>query len=132
MGFHWTALVAALVALAGAPAATEGLAAGDPGRGAEIYERCLACHALDRNRTGPKHCGLLGRTAGTEPGFAFSEAMRSSRLVWTGASLDRFLADPLATVPNTTMGYDGIKDPGERADLIAYLARATLNSALCR
>jgi cytochrome c len=99
--------------------------AGDPERGAEIYERCQACHALDRNRTGPKHCGLIGRPAGTAPGFhGYSVALKDSGIVWDHSSLDRFLADPLGTVPGTRMGYAGVKDPQERADLIAFLAAA--------
>lgn len=106
-------------------------ATADPARGAVVYERCLACHALTRNRTGPKHCGLVGRAAGAVPGFAYTEAMTESGLVWDEATLDRFLADPLALIPGTAMGYDGIKNPGERADLIAYLATATPGSALC-
>jgi cytochrome c len=44
--------------------------------------------------------------------------------VWGAASLDRFLADPLGTVPGTRMGYAGVKDPLERTDLIAFLAAA--------
>jgi len=107
-------------------------AGGDPVRGEAVYDRCLACHSLTRNRTGPKHCGLLGRTAGSVSGFAYSPAMRQSGIVWDAEALDAFLTDPLAVVPETTMGYDGVKDARERADLIAYLARATLASALCR
>jgi len=99
--------------------------AGDPQRGTAVYERCQACHALDRNRTGPKHCGLIGRPAGTVPEFrGYSDALKTSGIVWDRASLDRFLADPLGTVPGTRMGYAGVKDPQERADLIAFLAAA--------
>ena len=87
--------------------------------------RCQACHALERNRTGPKHCGLIGRTAGTAPGFrGYSAALKGSGIVWSAESLDRFLADPLGTVPGTRMGYAGVKDPQERADLIAFLTAA--------
>ena len=57
-------------------------------------------------------------------GFAYSEAMRRSRVVWNEKTLDRFLADPLKAVPGTSMGYAGIPDPRERADLIAYLREA--------
>jgi cytochrome c len=110
----------AIVALASATTAN-GPLKGDPRRGEEIYGRCGACHALETNRTGPRHCGLFGRSAGTEPGFAYSEAMKRSGIVWDERSLDRFLANPTATVPGTAMGYAGIDDAQERADLIAYL-----------
>ena len=98
------------------------LAAGDPKAGEAVYSRCLACHSLEYNRTGPRHCGLVGRRAGTEPGFEeYSPAMKRSKLVWNEKTLDRFLANPLKAVPGTTMTYAGVPDAKERADLIAYL-----------
>jgi len=93
-------------------------------RGELIYERCAACHSLATDRTGPRHCGLIGRRAGSIPGFAYSPAMRKSKIVWTEANLDRFLKAPLQMVPGTAMGYDGIKDDRERGDLISYLREA--------
>ena len=98
------------------------LAAGDPKAGEAVYSRCLACHSLAYHRTGPRHCGLFGRRAGAAPGFEeYSAAMKRSRLVWNENTLDRFLSDPLKTVPGTTMTYAGVQDAKERADLIAYL-----------
>ncbi|MDN0085544.1 hypothetical protein QU487_22880 [Crenobacter sp. SG2305] len=55
------------------------------------------------------------------PGFAYSDAMKYSGIVWDEETLDRFLADPLKRVLGTAMGYGGIKSSKERADLIAYL-----------
>ena len=97
------------------------LAAGDPVAGEALYSRCQGCHAIEYNRTGPKHCGLMGRRAGSVPGYEYSAAMKSSGIVWNGKTLDRFLADPLKTVPGTTMTYAGVPDAKERASLIAYL-----------
>lgn len=105
------------------------LAAGDPQAGEAVYSRCLGCHALEYHRTGPKHCGLFGRRAGSAPGYAYSEAMKRSKLVWNERTLERFLAAPLKVVPGTTMTYAGVADAGERADLIAYLKR---ESTRCR
>jgi cytochrome c len=100
-------------------------------RGTEIYTRRQACHALQYNRTGPKHCGLFGRKAGTVPGFDYSPAMMRADFVWDEKTLDRFLANPPAVVPGTTMTYAGVADARERADLIAYLREAD-KSATCR
>ena len=100
------------------------LAAGDPARGEKVYERCASCHSLTTDRTGPHHCGLLGRKAGSVPGFEYSKAMKESKITWNERTLDRFLANPLKAVPGTSMGYAGIPDAGERRDLIAYLAHA--------
>lgn len=110
-----------LALAAGTAPAADG---GDPMAGEAIYARCLACHALAYDRTGPRHCGLFGRRAGTVKGFPYSEAMKRSRIEWTATTLDRFLADPLGAVPGTTMGYAGVTDPKERADLIAWLKQA--------
>lgn len=100
-------------------------ASGDVVRGEQIYTRCFACHALERDRTGPRHCGLFGRKAGSVPGFDYSDAMKKSGIVWNEKTLARFLADPAKTVPGTSMGYDGVKDAQERGDLIAYLKKAS-------
>ncbi|MEO3428276.1 cytochrome c family protein [Pelagibius sp. CAU 1746] len=117
-------LVLPAVSAAVPTAAAGELPPGDAQRGQAIYERCQACHSFERNRSGPKHCGLLGREAGSQPGFKYSKALRESGIVWTEASLDRFLANPFKAVPGTRMGYAGVRDPQERADLIAFLATA--------
>jgi cytochrome c len=126
---------AALPCIAAALAAGMALAqpprAGDPKAGEAIYARCLACHALEYDRTGPRHCGLFGRRAGSAEGFAYSEAMQRSPIVWSASTLDAFLSNPPGVVPGTSMGYAGVPDAGERADLIAYLASMEA-SPVCR
>lgn len=103
------------------------LALGDAKAGEAVYSRCLGCHAIEYHRTGPKHCGLLGRPAGSAPGYEYSAAMKGAKLVWDEKTLDRFLADPLKTVPGTTMTYAGVPDARDRADLIAYLKTQACN-----
>ncbi|AEE67295.1 cytochrome c [Bordetella pertussis] len=125
-GLAWRA--GALCLALAAPSAARA-AAPDPVRGEQVYARCLACHALAYDRVGPRHCGLLGRKAGSVPGFAYTQAMKDSGLTWDAATLDRFLADPLKTVPGTAMTYAGVPDAGERADLIAYLRAAAASPA---
>ena len=97
--------------------------------GEAVYARCQGCHALAHDRTGPRHCALFGRKAGSVPGFAYSAAMRRSNIVWTRASLDRFLTAPMRAVPGTSMGYDGVKDAAERAALIDWLRQAGASPA---
>lgn len=138
-GWRQRLALAALCALAApAPlraAAAQAAVASDAAalqRGEQVYSRCVACHAIDYNRTGPQHCGLFGRTAGTAPGFDnYSKAMRESKIVWNAQSLDHFLQSPMQAVPGTYMGYAGIKDPVERADLIAWLQQATRAGVSC-
>lgn len=114
----WLAGALALAAMGTVQAAPDVL------HGEQVYARCLACHALAYDRVGPRHCGLLGRRAGSVPGFAYSQAMKDSRITWDEKTLDRFLAQPMKAVPGTTMTYDGVPDPQDRTDLIAYLQRA--------
>jgi cytochrome c len=106
-------------------------AAPDAMRGEQTYVRCAACHALARDRVGPRHCGVVGRRAASVPGFAYSEAMKKSGLVWDEKTLDRFLTRPLQLVPGSSMTYDGVPDAQDRADLIAYLKLAA-RSPECR
>ncbi len=113
-------MAGALVLCTGAPAS----AAPDAVRGEQVYARCLACHALAFDRVGPRHCGLFGRLAGSVPGFNYSTAMKRSRIVWNDKTLERFLTQPLRMVPGSTMTYDGVADPKDRADLIGYLKHA--------
>ena len=118
-----------LLAAGALAAGAQALAAPDAVRGEQVYARCLACHALAADRVGPRHCGLFGRLAGSVPGFSYSQAMKKSKIIWNDKTLDRFLAKPLAVVPGTAMTYDGVPDPKDRADLIAYLRQADGTSA---
>jgi len=116
-------VLAVLTLLMAAIPASGASLAGDAKAGEAIYERCLACHALAYDRTGPRHCGLFGRRAGSVKGYPYSEAMKKSQVTWNPQTLDRFLRDPMKAVPGTSMGYAGIADAKERRDLIAYLQR---------
>ena len=86
--------------------------------------QCSACHSVQAGRTilGPSLAGIVGRTAGQEPGFHYSAANKASGLVWDQATLERYLTKPQSVVPHTTMTYQGEADATKRADLIAYLA----------
>ena len=118
-----------LAFVAGAVPAATGPSQGDAKAGAVIYERCLACHALAYDRTGPRHCGLFGRRAGSVQEFEYSDAMKRSTIVWNRTTLDRFLQNPPTAVPGTSMVYAGVTDRQERADLIAYLDHANQSAA---
>lgn len=95
--------------------------AGDAVHGQGIYEsRCIACHSPDANRVGPMHRGVVGRVAGTVPGFTYSKAVKAAGITWDEASLDKWLADPQGFIPGQRMNFR-VQDPADRADLIAYL-----------
>jgi len=101
---------------------------GDASRGEREFRACAPCHALepDRNMTGPSLSNLWGRKAGALPSFdRYSDALKSSGIVWDDGSLDRWLAAPERMVPDNAMPFDGIKDARVRADLLAFLKETT-------
>jgi cytochrome c len=100
--------------------------AADPTRGERLYlARCGGCHSIDDNGAGPRHRGLFGRVAGTQPGFEYSPALKRSKLRWTDEALDRWLTNPTALVPGNKMVVQLVPDASDRADVLAYLKRAT-------
>lgn len=100
---------------------------GDPEEGRNVFKQCRACHEVGAdafNRTGPHLNEIFGRKAGGVEGFAYSEGLtRMGRdgLVWDFDTLDRYIENPLAFASHTSMEFEGVKDEGERADLLAYL-----------
>jgi cytochrome c len=109
----------AVVALAAAGPAQAG---GDVERGRLAYEaRCGGCHSVQADRAGPRHAGLFGRRAGSVPGFEYSPALKSSRIVWNAETIERWLRNPEALIPGQAMGVS-VADAAVRADIVAYLA----------
>jgi cytochrome c len=102
-------------------------AEGDAVRGEARFQECAACHKLDAgaNEVGPSLHGLFSRKAGELADFRYSPAMKRSGVAWTPETLDKYIADPQAFIPANRMPYAGISNAGDRADLIAYLQKAT-------
>jgi cytochrome c len=95
----------------------------DVAAGKQVYQQCAACHSIDGSNTvGPSLKGVVGRTAGTFPGFRYSRAMKNAGYAWDAAKLDPYLANPQAALPGNVMPFSGITDAKQRTDLIAYLA----------
>ena len=87
------------------------------------FAQCAVCHKTEPGETGigPSLAGVFGARAGHVAGFKYSQAMLDSGLTWNQATLDRYLTDPKAVVPGTTMAFGGVKDATKRAEIIAYL-----------
>jgi cytochrome c len=97
----------------------------DPANGEAKFALCRSCHSITKggpNLTGPNLWGIYGTKAAEVPDFSFSEAMKASGLTWDAATIDKWIADPRAVLPQTKMVFLGVKDPKERADIVAYLA----------
>jgi cytochrome c len=107
---------ATLLALAAA-----GATKSDPLAGRAAFEkRCTGCHALDHDKEGPRLAGVLGRRAGSVPGFPYSEAIKRSAVVWNEAVIDKWMTDPDTVIPDSDMAFR-LSSSSERADIIAFL-----------
>lgn len=99
--------------------------AGDAVAGRTVFaSQCAGCHAVKSGQQtmGPSLSGIVGRKAGTAPGYKnYTAAMKSSGLTWDEATLESFLAAPAKKVPSTSMPM-GVASAKDRADVIAYLA----------
>jgi cytochrome c len=104
--------------------AASAFAAGDTRRGAQVFKACMACHSsvAGEHLTGPSLAHIFNHKAASAEGFRrYSNALERSALVWDAATLDKWLANPAALVPGTSMTFPGIKERQAREDLIAYL-----------
>jgi cytochrome c len=90
---------------------------------------CRECHEFDKgdNRLGPTLYGVVGRKAGTVPGFDYSDSLKNSGITWDEKLLDQFIANPNALIPGNNMGviFSGLADAKERAKIIAFLKQDT-------
>ena len=119
-------LAATALAAAGAFTATTTFAAPPAAAaGAQVFARsCAMCHTTTPggpNKLGPNLAGVGKRKSGSIAGFRYSPAMAKAGLTWNAKTLDGFLEKPSATVPGNRMGFAGVKDPAQRAALVAYL-----------
>lgn len=99
----------------------------DATAGQAVFKKCTACHDVGenaKNRMGPVLNSVVGRVAGTYPGFKYSQTMvdkGAAGLIWTPETLEGFLASPRDYMPGTKMTNVSVKDATDRANVIAYL-----------
>lgn len=102
------------------------LASADAKQGAASAKKCQACHDFTKggpNKTGPNLYDVVERKIASEPGFTYSAGLSALNTeTWTYEHLNTWLISPKAMVPDTKMGFAGIKDDAERANVIAFLA----------
>jgi cytochrome c len=99
--------------------------AGDAAKGKAVFQRCAICHTNTKgggNGLGPNLFGVVGRKAGTEPGFAYSAAMKGSGITWTPDKLSAYVTHPSAVVPGNRMAFAGLGNPEQVGDVVAYLS----------
>ena len=110
-----------VVLLASSLLSTKGQAQTADKHGKELFDkRCGGCHALDRDKEGPRLGGVYGRTAASIASFQYSDALQKSNLRWTEETLDKWLTDPDKLVPNADMAFH-VESADERRGIISYL-----------
>jgi cytochrome c len=99
------------------------LLSGDLVNGEKVFKQCQSCHSIaaGKNMVGPTLHQIIGRKAGTVPGFKYSKANQSSGIEWTEQKMFEYLENPRAVVPGTIMAFVGLKKPQDRVDVIAYV-----------
>ena len=106
--------------------ATSLVAETSPARPAEpaSFNQCKQCHSAApglKPMIGPNLFGVVGSRAGSRSGYAFSNAMKASGIVWNAQSLDAFITSPQQVVRGTKMTYFGERDPDRRREIVTYL-----------
>lgn len=101
------------------------LAKAEVAKGETAAKKCVACHSLEKggpNKVGPNLWDVYMNKHAHTPGFSYSAGMKAAEGQWTAEALDAFLTNPRTAVKGTSMALAGIRNPKERADIIAYLA----------
>ncbi|WP_440830208.1 c-type cytochrome [Pseudomonas fragariae (ex Marin et al. 2024)] len=105
------------------PALAKG--AGDAEAGKAVFTRlCSGCHKIGpsaRSAFGPPLNGIIGRQAGQQEGYVYTDAMKNSGLVWTREALRTYIRDPSAVVPGTRMKLWWMGNDERMQDLLEYL-----------
>jgi len=97
----------------------------DLSKGSGLFAtHCSECHSLKegKDKKGPSLFGTFGAKAGQRPGFAYSDALHASSIVWSADNLNAYITNPKKLVPGGKMKYDGLDNAADRADLVAFLA----------
>jgi cytochrome c len=117
---------AIIIAAAGLAGAAHAQTPGDPARGEQVFKKCAICHQVGptaKNMVGPVLNGVAGVKPAQKQGYQYSPAMVkfAETATWDDATLDKYLENPKGPVPGGKMAFVGLKNPQERADVIAYM-----------
>ncbi|WP_460449688.1 c-type cytochrome [Alsobacter sp. SYSU BS001988] len=96
----------------------------DAAAGEKVFLKCRACHQTGeaaKNGVGPVLNGVIGRPAGTYPGYSYSEANKTSGLTWDEATFQEYIRNPKAKIPGTKMSFPGLTNDADVANVLAYL-----------
>jgi cytochrome c len=121
----WAGLAAIAVLMASSLLSTPVQAQTSGQHGKDLFvKRCGGCHALDRDKEGPRLGGVYGRAAGSVRSFEYSAGLQKSKIMWTDEKLDKWLTDPERLVPDNDMAFH-IDSADERREIISYLKQTS-------
>ena len=98
----------------------------DAALGEKVFLKCKACHQIGegaKSAVGPALNGIVGRPAGTYPGYTYSDANKGSGITWDVATLKDYLKNPRAKIPGTKMIFPGLPKDEDIDNVIAYLGQ---------
>ena len=120
-------VVTTLAACAGLLRFTVGIPASPADEGSLAFNNsCRTCHSLKAgdNRLGPSLHGIIGAKAGQSAGYAYSQSLRQSGVTWNEATLERWIENPEAVIPNNNMKpYSGLADAAVRKKIVDFLKK---------
>ena len=95
----------------------------DEANGEQVFAQCMTCHSVQegKNNVGPSLYQVVGRHTGKIEAFKYSDANKNKDIVWTEENLFVYLEKPTDFIPGTIMAFPGLRNPQDRADVIAYL-----------
>ena len=108
----------------------------DATKGKAVFNQCLACHALDHAVVGPPLAGVIGRAAGSVPGYSYSPMMKAAGeagLVWSEQAMIDYLPNPTGYLKAFLAGKNKpvtgsgkmvymLANEDQRKNVVAYLA----------
>jgi cytochrome c len=119
--FYWAGLGTMAIVFVGSTLSISSQAQTTSKHGKELFDkRCGGCHALDRDKEGPRLGGVYGRAAGAVASFQYSGPLQKSNITWTDGTLDKWLTDPEKLVPDSDMAFH-VDSADERREIISFL-----------
>lgn len=100
------------------------IADADLAAGQKLSRACAACHSFEKggaNGVGPNLWNVVMQDKGARSDFSYSDAMKEKGGKWDYLALNKFLWKPKKYIEGTKMNYIGLRDPEDRAAMIAWL-----------
>ncbi|MGQ0672603.1 MAG: c-type cytochrome [Hyphomicrobium sp.] len=91
--------------------------------GRDLFDAwCSRCHGGGGDTSfAPTLKGVIGRKAGTVPGYPYTPRITGLDITWSAEILDKWLFGLSTESPTTSIRHLGVQNARDRAALIAYI-----------